>query len=111
VVEGNKGIIRGMAYTEQLVQGREPGRRPPVDAIEVWVNAKLKKTGKEGRGIAFAVANKIAESGTTWYQRGGSDLLEVLEDNEVLNAYYDTIGAYVRTDIEDELKREFKTLE
>ena len=107
----NRGRIIGMHYTEQLVQGRAPGRIPPVDPLERWVQAKLGKSGKEARSIAFAVARKIGQGGTTWYQQGGSDLVEVLEDPQVSGTFYDEIAQYLRVQVSGLLLREFKELE
>ena len=81
----NVGVIRGQDYSEFLARGRRPGNRPPIAPIESWVNAKLGIGGNQARGVAFAVANKIANEGTTWYQQGGTDLLEVLESQAVID--------------------------
>ncbi len=80
----NIGKIRGRDYTRYLAKGRAPGARPPIRAIENWVNAKMGIGGREGLGIAFAVANKIAKEGTTWHPNG-SDIVEILESPEVMN--------------------------
>lgn len=105
----NRGSIWGMPYTEQLVQGRAPGKRPPIAPLERWAQAKFGLSGQQARSTAFAVANKIAESGTTWYQKGGSDLVEVLESPEVMEAFYGPITEYllaeVRVTIMEELRR------
>lgn len=110
VVEPMKGIIRGAKYTEQLVQGRAPGRMPPVDPLQKWVESKLGKSGKEARGIAFAVARKIGQEGTTWYKKGGSDLVEVLQDPEIVRMFYSIVGEHLRVDINRVLVREFRTI-
>lgn len=79
----NSGTIRGRDYSQQLALGRKPGKRPPIAPIEKWVNVKFGITGAQARSMAFAIATKIAKEGTTWHQKGGSDLIEVLESNEV----------------------------
>lgn len=108
ISQTNRGVIRGMAYTEQLVQGRAPGNRPPISPLEDWVKAKFGLSGKQATSTAFAVANKIAKEGTTWYP-DGSDLLEVLESPEVTQAFYDIIGDYLRVQITEELTRTLRT--
>lgn len=108
---GNTGIIKGLSYTEQLVQGRAPGKRPPIGPLQEWAKAKFGMDDKTARGVAFAVSHKIAQEGTTWYQKGGSDLLEVLEDPEVIKTFYDTIGSYLTITITAELTRTLKTVE
>lgn len=106
----NSGVIRGAKYTKQLVFGREPGKRPPISPIEDWVKVKFGLSGREATSAAFAVANKIASEGTTWYQQGGSDLLEVLEDPEVVGTFFNQIGAYLTVSIVEELTRDLKEL-
>lgn len=44
--------------------GRGAGKQPPIEAIEEWVTAKFRFTGKEATGLAWAVAKKIEKVGT-----------------------------------------------
>lgn len=105
----NSGSIWGEHYTEQLVHGRPPGNRPPITPIERWVKAKFGLSGRQAKSAAFAVANKIAAEGTTWYPQG-SDLLEVLEDPYVVSAFYDEVGVYLRLQVSEQLRRDLKEL-
>ena len=43
---------------------RGPGRRPPAAAIERWLTRKKIATGKQAKGMAFAIAKVIGEKGT-----------------------------------------------
>lgn len=106
----NGGEIWGLPYTEQLVQGRAPGNRPPIAPLERWVQAKFGMSGRQATSMAFAVANKIAKEGTTWHQQGGSDLLEVLDDQEVVDTFYSAIGSYLTIQVTEELTRTLKEL-
>lgn len=101
----DSGVIRGRNYSEQLAKGREPGKLPPISAIERWVNAKLGYSGKEGNSIAWAISKKIQKEGTSWYKKGGSDLLEVLEEPKVIQFIQDEFGGIVRLRIADNLVR------
>ena len=107
-VQGN--VIRGEKYTEQLVYGRSPGKRPPITPIENWVNAKFGISGQQATSFAFAIANKIAKEGTSWHQKGGSDLLEVLETNEVQNYINQRLGRYLETELTLQIQRQLQTL-
>src|SRR5699024_3290587 len=70
-IDGNKVTIRGMAYTEQLVQGRGPSdRMPPVGDIYRWMLAKRSFTGEKTMGRAWAIAKKIQKEGTSYYPDG-----------------------------------------
>lgn len=95
--EVNKGEIWGRQYTEQLVYGRKPGKRPPIAPIESWVNQKLGYSGTQARGIAFAIATKIAKEGTDYFQEGGTDLLEVLSSPDVIQFVNERVGDYLST--------------
>jgi hypothetical protein len=101
--EGN-GEIWGNDYTFYLVNGRKPGKAPPVSALVPWVQAKLGIGGKQGVGIAFAISKKIAKEGTSYYPNG-TDLLEVLESKEVIEYIYQEIGVSFNIQIEKQLKR------
>ena len=61
--------------------------------------------GKQATGIAIAVATKIAKEGTTWYQRGGTDLIKVLESDEVVNYINSQIGNYLTVQVESEINK------
>lgn len=107
VIDG-VGYIKGEHYTEQLVFGRKGGTLPPPKAIERWVNAKLGVYGKEAVSMSWAIAKKIEREGTTWYKKGGSDLLEVLEEPTTLNYIYEKIGNFYKLEIANELRRQAK---
>jgi len=85
-VNGN-GEIWGMDYSYWLAHGRKPGTMPPVSKLIPWVNAKFGIGGKEAIGIAWAVATKIKNEGTNYYP-DGTDLLEVLNSDQVKNYIY-----------------------
>lgn len=52
-----------LPYAVPVELGSRP-HRPPIEPLADWVRRKLGKRGKEARGIAFAIANKIARDGT-----------------------------------------------
>ena len=107
-VEGDKGIINGRKYTEQLVWGRKPGKRPPISALEKWVQIKLGLSGKQALGAAFAIANKIAKEGTEIYKNNGTDLLEVLNKPENLIRINEYLGNRLKTDAILFIQRQIK---
>ena len=57
-------ILHTPAYTQFMLYGRKPGRMPPLEPIESWMEAK----GLEGS--SFAIRQHIAKFGTT-----GNDFL------------------------------------
>lgn len=52
-----------LAHAEPVELGSRP-HFPPIAPLEDWVRAKLGKSKEEARGVAFAVARKIAAEGT-----------------------------------------------
>lgn len=70
----NRAIIYGAKYTYQMENGRKPGKYPPRQAIEDWIDAKgLRYTIKKS-SLAFLIQRKIAQEGIkvpNKYNRGG----------------------------------------
>ena len=63
-------ILHTPAYTNFMLYGRKPGRMPPLEPIESWMEAKGLT------GSAFAIRKHIADFGTT----GNDFLTPVLEE-------------------------------
>lgn len=105
----NSGTIRGRQYSEQLAKGREPGKLPPISALERWVTAKFGVTGPQATSMAWAVAKKIEKEGTSWYQKGGSNLLEVFEEPRTLQYIQDELSGIIKFRIAEQLQRNAQT--
>lgn len=109
-LESKGNTIRGRKYTEQLVYGRSAGKAPPITPLEKWVTAKFGITGKEATSFAFAISKKIAKEGTSWKQKGGSDLLEVLETRAVMDFINSKLAAYFQVEISLQIQRNLSEL-
>jgi len=57
-------LATSLIYGLPVERGRRPGKFPPVDAIELWVQRKLGVSPDESRNVAYLIARKIAVSGT-----------------------------------------------
>lgn len=77
-------------YTKQLTDGRKPGRMPPIDEIEQWIQDKnlLAKVDNDItlRGLAYVIARKIGEQGTKYFRQGGTDLMSSVATEERINS-------------------------
>lgn len=104
-VGDDSGKIRGRDYSEQLAQGRKPGKAPPVRQLERWVNAKLGIYGPEATSMAFAISKKIAKEGTSWYQKGGTDLIEVLSEPKTIQFIQEQLSAILTVRVAENLQR------
>lgn len=102
-VRGNE--IWGMDYTEQLVFGRKPGKLPPVEPLIQWVIAKFGRDYNSAEPIAYAIAHKISKEGTDYYP-GGTDLMEVLESEEVRDFVLKEISQYVIKEVNNFISKE-----
>ena len=106
----NVGVIRGQDYSEFLARGRANGNMPPIEPLITWVGAKLGLYGAEATSAAWAIAKNIAAEGTTWYQKGGSDLLEVLESEEVVSFIQGEYRNLVAVAVKNEFERNIKEI-
>lgn len=106
-VSNGTGEIWGMDYTYFLANGRKPGKAPPISPLISWVNAKFGIGGAEARSIAFAVAAKIKKEGTDYYPEG-TDLLEVLNSNEVRQYVSTEIAPFISAEINKILIKKIK---
>lgn len=93
------GVCRVYAldYIYYIEKGRKPGKRPPTKAIEQWITDKgliLRNISK--KSLAYLIAKKIGEEGTTAYKQGGTKLLE------------DIVGTEFRGEVQSELLLTFK---
>lgn len=53
-------------YAVQMIRGRQPGRRPPLQVIKQWIKDKNRSTGANiPEGAAYAIAKKIGDEGIT----------------------------------------------
>ncbi|CAA7195439.1 hypothetical protein [Chryseobacterium potabilaquae] len=101
----NSGTIRGRSYSEQLAKGRKQGKMPPIEALEKWVQAKFGLSGEEAKNRAWAVAKKIEKEGTSWYQKGGTDLIEILSEPRTVQYIQDELSGIIKLRIAENLIR------
>lgn len=77
-----EGTLTGNEYWYYLVHGRKPGKQPPIESIEGWIQKKgIRPTDISERSLAFLIARKIGQLGTDIYQgkRPGLALPQIIE--------------------------------
>ena len=100
--------ILGAAYTEQLVQGRRPGRRPPVDPLKDWVRIKFGLIDdKEIDSAAFAIATKIGREGTSYFPQG-TDLIDGVITDERVRSITNRVGAFITRQSSERMVRQLQ---
>ena len=111
-VEAIGSSIWGRDYTEQLAYGRKPGSFVPIAPLQKWAMAKFGMDEQSALGMAFAVSKNIQKNGTTWYQKGGTDLLSILDTAPVINFINKKVAKIVtnlvKTELEAELTKIFR---
>jgi hypothetical protein len=84
-----EGEIRTMSpYADVIEKGREPGKFPPPDAIELWARRKglPLKRGTSPKARAFLLSRAIARKGTIkrFGHKGAQTFARVKRENEVV---------------------------
>lgn len=65
-------IFSSEKFFTVLETGRKPGRRPPRDVVEQWIDDKgITPEGTSKKSLAFLIARKIGEEGSLLYRQGG----------------------------------------
>lgn len=95
-VQRLKATITGAPYTEQLVNGREPGKFPPIKAIRQWILDKnIPFLGKISlSSLAFLIARKISKQGTEYFKQGGTDLVESVITPERIQSILNKVSEF-----------------
>ncbi|PIF44306.1 hypothetical protein CLU96_1247 [Chryseobacterium sp. 52] len=101
----DSGTIWGRQYSEQLAQGLPPGNMVPIPALKKWAKAKFGLSDAAALSAAFAVRDKIFKKGTTWYEQGGSTLIEVLQEPRTIQFIQDELSVIAQARLADELIR------
>lgn len=102
--------VWGRDYTEYLVNGRPPNENQDPEALRrwaVWAGSTFIKDWAQAKGVPIdpiAIAYKIGRDGTDWYPNG-SDLLEVLESQEVTDYIREQLTIFITAQVELKFRR------
>lgn len=90
--------LLGSYYVEYLVDGRKPGKFPPIDVIEKWIEAKgiasLIESEISVSSLAFLIARKISREGTEYFKQGGTDLIDSVITPERIQSIIDKVSVF-----------------
>lgn len=72
-------------YFTVLETGRKPGKQPPLDPIQRWIQAKGISTDISERSLAYLIARKIGKEGSLLYRQGGNSgvISDFINDNYI----------------------------
>ena len=96
-----KAELWGIDYTEYLIDGRGPGKFPPIASIEQWIKDKgisFIESQISISSLAFLIARKIAREGTQYFKQGGTDLIEDVFTPERIQSIIDKLTFIVVDD-------------
>jgi len=101
----------GNSYVEQLVNGRAPGKFPPLEEIEKWIEDKgIQAIDISVSSLAFLIARKIAREGTEYFKQGGTDLLDSVITPERIQSIIDKVSVFYVNDFVLKVTRELKAI-
>lgn len=107
------GELWGADYFYFQVFGRRPGKQPPIQSIEEWIEAKgIEPVGISVKSLAFLIARKIGRLGTNIFSGKVPGLavpaiieLETIAMEKDLDEYF---GKYIESTITAGLLTLFK---
>lgn len=109
-VENNRGLILGLDYTKYMAQGRPSGKPAPVRDILDWMLAKKSFKGEKSLGRAIAISKTIGKQGTRAYQKGGTDILDILKSSEISDVFNEEMKIRLIAVISENLRTVVKTV-
>lgn len=108
------GSVKAFDYSQQLETGRKPGKFPPREAIENWINEKGLAARIEGQisvsSLAFLIARKIANEGWDREGYGGVELISEVATPQKMQEIIDKVGQSYIVLITSEVTKTFKEL-
>lgn len=111
-VSGLSAKILGNSYTEQLVNGRPPGKFPPISMIEKWIRDKnISPTDNISvSSLAFLIARKISKEGTDYFKQGGTDLIEAVITPKRIQRIIDNVSEFYISSFTTQITNVFKEM-
>jgi hypothetical protein len=105
VVTGSRLTIRGNDYIYYLENGRRPGKRPPKDVIRKWIDDKgiVPRDNISKDSLAYLIARKMGEEGSTIYKAGGSDLVSGIFNDNFVDSLQSEFMNLLTVEIESEI--------
>jgi len=107
-----KAVLLGNDYTEQLQQGRRPGKYPNIKSIEEWIINKpiALEEGMKVSTLAFLIARKIAKEGTKYFQQGGTDLVDAVVTPQRIQKIIDQVSEFQISEFVSDITNVFKEI-
>ena len=103
-IDGYRLKVQGNDYIYYLQYGRKPGGRPPIKAIRQWIDDKGITPEKGSKdSLAWAIAKKIEQEGTTIYKAGGSDLVSGIFNEALQNSIEQDFANLIASEISSEI--------
>ena len=106
--------IIGEDYTQQLEDGRRPGKFPPIAEIKQWIIDKGIVNQIKGEitisSLAFLIARKISKQGWKRKDHGGVNLVSEVITDKRIQEIIDLVGQAALLDIIPIIETDSKTI-
>jgi hypothetical protein len=98
------GSITGSHYWYYIEHGRRPGKRPPIESIEKWIDdRRLSLDGITKQSLAFLIARKIGREGTK-----GTPILESVFTPQSLQELGRSNGSAYLSNVKSDIVKKFQ---
>lgn len=109
--QGLKAGIWGLHYSEYLVNGRGPGKFPPIAAIEKWIEDKgITPVDISVSSLAFLIARKIAREGTQYFKEAPTDLISDVLTPAWIQSVIDKVSEFQISAFSSQVTNAFKQI-
>ena len=103
-IDGYRLKVQGNDYIYYLQYGRKAGGRPPIKAIRQWIDDKGITPEKGSKdSLAWAIAKKIEQEGTTIYKAGGSELVSGIFNEALQQSIESDFANLIASEISSEI--------
>jgi len=94
-------------YIMTLETGRKPGKMPPPDSIQSWIEQRgIQPSGISQKSLAFLIARKIGREGSLVYRKGGNTgiISEVQREEWIVENFIKPIEQDIKQRLTEEIK-------
>lgn len=102
-VTDTTGQLVGAEWIQYVFKGRAPGKMPPLNKIVDWCNAR-----GIPRGVAWVIAQNIAESGTKLWQERRNIFDEIITE-AMVDQFVKNVSRLYTTKLQTEIASMFYT--
>lgn len=85
-------VMKGVEYTNQLINGTPPGTWVPKENMMKWIKDKNIQSDLKPSILAYLISRKIFEEGTRYFKQKGTDLIDKIFTPERIQKVIDKVS-------------------